>query len=305
MHSIIHITNYVDGKKIDRWLSNNTLHRVGYPAYIEYKNNSKIVEKYYFNNKLHNDNGPAVIFFKDNNVSEELYFHHGEESEGITHVQYFSNGEKKYVKYKIGNKSIIKKYFANGNIHEEEYYDNNLLHNLEGPAYIEYNDKGAQIKTIYYLFGKKHRSDGPACTYHTDDTLVQKWYTSGRLRNNGKPNEIIYYDDKKVKKWLTDDDVLHRVDLPAYIVVEDGVETYRAYYINGCRQHIGDEIVREQIDDYTYTSYYTNGCIHRSEGPAYIVKKGDHIKEERYYEYGNEVQLYSSESSMMTDEDDY
>ena len=88
---------------------------------------------------------------------------------------------------------------------------------------IEYTVKVTENGSkFWYLNGKFHREDGPACE-HTDGTKY--WYINGKLHREDGP-AIEWADGSK--SWYLNDE-LHREDGPA-IEWDDGT---KSWYLNG------------------------------------------------------------------------
>ena len=51
---------------------------------------------------------------------------------------------------------IDKEYFPNGKIKKEKYFKDGRFHRLNGPAIINYNEKGDIVKKIYFINGKEY-----------------------------------------------------------------------------------------------------------------------------------------------------
>ena len=85
---------------------------------------------------------------------------------------------------------VRKKYYKNGNIQEEHYYENDKIHRLDGPAITWYDKYGNIEQECYYQNGKKHRLDGPAIIYYNQhgNTIAELFYI-----NNKQIDEFKYY----------------------------------------------------------------------------------------------------------------
>ena len=70
------------------------------------------------------------------------------------------------------------KYYANGSIEYEAWYQNGKLHREDGPAKIVYRTDGSVEIELWYQNGKLHREDGPAqIGYRTDGSVgYDMWY---------------------------------------------------------------------------------------------------------------------------------
>lgn len=77
-----------------------------------------------------------------------------------------------------------------------------MIHNDNRPAVVEYNRFGniKQVRYIYYNYGKKHRTDGPAETVIRNDTEITFLYWLN--------NQIYYSFDHYIKDnvYLSDEE---------------------------------------------------------------------------------------------------
>lgn len=71
-------------------------------------------------------------------------------------------------------------YYANGNIHGEDYFLNGERHCETGPAYIRYHELGGLKSEEWYLEGERHRKDNPALIAYGKSGNV--WYKSWWLK---------------------------------------------------------------------------------------------------------------------------
>ena len=82
-------------------------------------------------------------------------------------------------------------------IHDDgtkEWYHNDKLHRIDGPAYEDANGTKR-----WYLDGKRHRTDGPAIEYADGSKC---WFLDGKLHRTDGPT-IEYADGSKC--WFLDD----------------------------------------------------------------------------------------------------
>ena len=159
----------IDDDGNHKWYKNGKLHRENGPAIIK-KNGTKVwyfygnkhsyndqpavikkdgTLKWYKNGKLHRENGPAIIISKEN--KNEL-------SNCI-----FVNKKFLYHVYKVWVKNNL---IHNDNGHAIEYkngdkqwYLNNKLHRIDGPANLKYENKYDFDFEIYYINGKEIIND--------------------------------------------------------------------------------------------------------------------------------------------------
>lgn len=62
-----------------------------------------------------------------------------------------------------------RRYYDNGQISAEAYWENGDWHRTDGPARITWYKNGQKEYEAYYMHGKHHRTDGPAVTYWDED----------------------------------------------------------------------------------------------------------------------------------------
>ena len=84
---------------------------------------------------------------------------------------------------------IDKKYYQNGNIEQERYYENDKLHRLDKPAAIFYCENENIEEEYYYQNGKRHRLDGPVVIHYYENGDIEEEY----YINNKKIDEFQYY----------------------------------------------------------------------------------------------------------------
>ena len=85
----------------------------------------------------------------------------------------------KYIKvYEQAQPEKSVKYYANGSIEYEAWYQNGNLHREDGPAWIRYRPDGSVEIESWYRNGERHREDGPAFTeYRPDGSVeIEEWY---------------------------------------------------------------------------------------------------------------------------------
>ena len=93
-----------------------------------------------------------------------------------------------------------------------EWYQNDKLHRLDGPA-VEF----ANGSKYWFQNGKRHRLDGPAVEYVNGDKF---WYQNGKLhREDGPACEYAAY-----KRWFIEDEELTEDEFNARNKVEVTLE---------------------------------------------------------------------------------
>ena len=63
-------------------------------------------------------------------------------------------------------------HWPNGNTHRELWFSNNVLHRIDGPAEICYNESGIIGEEYWLITGKYNREDGPAIILYSIDSLL-------------------------------------------------------------------------------------------------------------------------------------
>jgi len=81
----------------------------------------------------------------------------------------------------MGNKLVYNvRYYDTGNKLCEHWFQNDILHRLDGPAVILYDENGYKSYERWYQNGKPHRLDGPALiNYNNGSVLYGIWYHKG------------------------------------------------------------------------------------------------------------------------------
>ena len=186
------------GKKnfIQIWYKDDKIHRDEGPAYI-----TKYKKVWYKDDKIHRDDGPAVI------KESALEWYKMGKLHRIGKPAFI--GISKYIEEKHKNKGYKilrydgKKYIMN----TYSYYEDGLLHRLDGPAIVV---KGNRAHIIFYIRGKIHRDNGPAGIYKNGDKL---WYKMNNIHRDDGPAII---DGNGRKEWYFKHQA-HRLDGPAVI----------------------------------------------------------------------------------------
>ena len=120
---------------------------------------------------------------------------------------------------------------------DEEWYQNDKLHRIDGPAQLTNNYKrwyrhgilhcsvGPALVTLateeWYQHGDRHRLDGPA--YISKNTEV--WYLDGKIHRIDGPARI-WKDGSQ--EWFQNG-MLHRIDGPAVIYTTTGEKKWYTY----------------------------------------------------------------------------
>lgn len=121
------------------------------------------------------------------------------------------------------------------------------FHNLSGPAIIQIGNKlNNVIYKCHYKNNKKHREDGPAVFFYSNQHIIEEvYFINNALHREDGPARISYSSCNRITKEEYDqNNKIHRLDGPAIIT----------YYNDGC-------IETEH--------WFKNNKRHRLNGPAY------------------------------------
>jgi hypothetical protein len=103
--------------------------------------------------------------------------------------------------HKIDGPAYIE-YNKNNTIKIMGWFQNGKKHNINGPAFIYFNNN-IQYCTEWYQFGIRHRIDGPAYIRQTPNTKYESWFIHGkRDRKDGPAHTIEYYSHSDNKKLV-------------------------------------------------------------------------------------------------------
>lgn len=106
----------------------------------------------------------------------------------------------KKLKRPLKTKKILKRisYYLNQNKHEEEYFENNKLHNECGPAKIVYYETGEINYKSYYKHGEVHKENKAATIkYYKNGNISREYYYKYNKLHRDDGPAAIYYDTKK------------------------------------------------------------------------------------------------------------
>ena len=101
-----------------------------------------------------------------------------------------------------GNIEII---YKENKVTNESWYKNGLLHRIEGPAIICW-DNEKKIYEAWYKNNLLNREDGPAQTYWNANLqkTFEGWYINGLMHRLHSPAYIKYKEERKIEeKWLS------------------------------------------------------------------------------------------------------
>jgi len=88
------------------------------------------------------------------------------------------------------------------------------------------------------------------------------------LDNRDYTQEGVWNRENKHWSWLNNQDLLHRVDGPAWI---SGVNGHQEWYLHGKRHRVDGPAI---IDATGLQEWYLHGQGHRVDGPAHIGASG-------------------------------
>lgn len=94
-------------------------------------------------------------------------------------------------------RTLVQTGIKSNNYNKLTLNEDNYLHNINGPAYIDYNDNGEISSEEYFFKGFRHRVYGPSCIWYRERKVYfVSWHYHG----------ISYH--KEVLKWLENNDIM-------------------------------------------------------------------------------------------------
>ena len=95
-----------------------------------------------------------------------------------------------------------RKYYPDGKLHIETWYQNGECHREDGPAILYYFESGEISLEYWFQNGKCHREDGPAYIdyYKSGKIDYEEWYLHGKLHRTDGPAIIQHKTSRK--KWF-------------------------------------------------------------------------------------------------------
>lgn len=171
-------------------------------------------------------------------------------------------------------------------------------HRIDGPALISFYENGDISLQEWYENGLLHRLDGPASVYtDVDNNTVELWMVNGRRHRVGGPAVIINKKNYYSEEWF-EHGIIHRLDGPAYTCVQNGVTEIEQYFKNGAYHRVNGP-----ANTVYYSRKKPTGDVHRTlwiqewfengkyqDGPSSITYKPDgSINKEDWYENGKKV----------------
>ena len=285
------ITEYNDDKTREVWCYDGTIHRTDDGPSIVNRLNGKVVSQYWNKDgKQHRINGPAVIeYYEDGNKKLEEWYIEGRlhRLDGPAQVKYenwngIDNDKKKFEGwYKNGGKYRYIRY-ENGYKQYEFWGENDtLLHRVDGPACIYYNELGIKEREEWYQNGKCFRRGGPAVIkYHQNGKkMSEEWHNENGILHREQPSRdsphfnkdpaFISYDENgviKSQEWYYEGFCHRTNDEPAIIGYQNGFKIIELWKLNGKLHRLYKPAL---------VKYYENGIVkcqqHYIEG---ILKYG-------------------------------
>ncbi|MCU9994397.1 toxin-antitoxin system YwqK family antitoxin [Mobiluncus mulieris] len=149
---------------------------------------------------------PVISTFTDDYGTEHRVFHDAETGTQTEVWEYGSTSET-VVSYRDGTLKWATS--KNGRIAKISFYDAaRVLHCVDGPAIVEYDESEHPRRFRYYQHGQLHRIDAPAVINYDPDGHVrsQQWYRHGLLHRTGGPALTLYDKDGQVasEAWFKD-----------------------------------------------------------------------------------------------------
>ncbi|MCV0011227.1 hypothetical protein HHJ81_01640 [Mobiluncus mulieris] len=209
---------------------------------------------------------PVISTFTDDYGTEHRVFHDAETGTQTEVWEYGSTSET-VVSYRDGTLKWATS--KNGRIAKISFYDAaRVLHCVDGPAIIEYDESEHPRRIRYYQHGQLHRIDAPAETRYREDGSRESeaWYLCGQLDRDDGP-AIVEYDQAGHRRRIRyyQHGQLHRVDGPAVI----------NYDQNG---HVRSK------------QWYRYGLLHREDGPAVInYDQAGNISYEGWFQHDKRI----------------
>lgn len=139
---------------------------------------------------------------------------------------------------------------------DKEWYENNELHRVDGPAVI--NAKGKE----WHQRGLFHRDDGPAVDY-VDGT--QLWYQHQKPHRDGDEPALVYANGTKT--WCKNGMYHREGDKPAVEHPDGGKEWYKHN-----KPHRDNDLPAVVLGE--FQAWLVDGQKHRENGPAIIHVDG-------------------------------
>ena len=187
--------------KTELQYENGVLHCLNGPAVVKYDEIGNITQElFYENGKLSRQNnkdnpdGPSKIYYYTTGiVKEEHYFINDkyDSKNNLTLIKYYNNGIIKSKFYNYSKYNVINKYYRNGRIESENWYDKETekLHrdnNLPAVTYYAKSKENKKIREVWYCQGEIHRLFEPAVIVYSLNGQITG---SSLYLNNTKYND--------------------------------------------------------------------------------------------------------------------
>lgn len=235
-----HYTKYYDKAKTkikeEYWRFKQKYHREDGPAVILYFPNGNVKRfSFYLNGELSGCSDKSTRYY------------------GATHIDFHDNGNINRIIYdeRLCNEldPMMNEYYSNGKIKRSVWFKGYLSHRIEAPAIIHYSEDGLVTKEEYYFNGKLHNLNGPACiNYYSNKDIHGMGYSIHGVNYSFEDwleirqkyitrCTVDHYDDDKTqiaRKSYYKGFYLHKEDGPAVIYFDlEGTMFAEFYYLNG------------------------------------------------------------------------
>ena len=158
--------------KSQGWYKHGKLHRSDdLPAFVSAGDNDFAgVQEWWQNGEMHRDGEkPAYIVNHRNGGQEEQWWQHDQmkrdgdkpvkvvkDADGSVTWERFSDSFGRF--HRDGDKPASTSYHKNGQVKEETWYQNGLMHREGGPAQVTYAEDGTVVKEFWAKFGSEDLS---------------------------------------------------------------------------------------------------------------------------------------------------
>lgn len=241
-----------------------------------------------------------------------------------------------------GDISIQTKYYENGNIMKETWFQNKIKHRANDlPCEIDYYKNGNKENETWFVKGEQKREDDklpfrieyyengnrmverrdsyrdskhdlPNIVYYNENgnKLYEEWYKNEELhRENGLPAYISYYENgnKEIEKWLCNNKFYCCGDLPCFIkYYENGnkmeEEWFENEYLFRDQKQNSDSTTIDQINDLPCSISYYESGKIKQK---FWTKRGTRLNVTvSYYENGNKEKEWYNYDILHVQGDD-
>ena len=183
-----------------------------------------------------------------------------------------------------------------GSVRREEWYQQDELSRVDGPAYVEYYPDGSIKHTANYLDGEHTSSSEPTDIFYRPDGSIKSeaWFQDGELHRDDGPAVTTYREDGSIEFeiWYQDGQ-WHRDEGPARIkYYEDGSIAREEWWQDGVLHREGGSAITNYYRGGSVKSkaWYQDGELHRDGGSASTYYREDGtVESEHWYQDGVEV----------------